>query len=448
MSSFTHLMSRGVAFVREHPQLLMTILLMVIVPIAFLVSGQQFLSAARSNQERLEMDRVGIMHDFFTTYLLAADFDPVRTQSEIVRIVDLNKDITQFAVAVEDGNDVRIIASRNPEEINTVVEDPQAYRLGNTNPNEAIIIPYAESGVRYWQSFKLIRSEGAEDHYIFIETSLERIDTLFASRIMKAYYWLFVLLAIILFLLVRHVRLIDYAYLYKETRKANEMKDLFTNMIAHELRAPLTAMRGYASLIRENKDAEVAVQKQAGEIESAALRLLTIVNDLLDVARIQSGKLTTEKNDIHISGLVRSVVESLYPTAEEKRIKLTIEDDRGDLRAQGDEKRLYQALTNVINNAIKYTKEGSITVSMQSLSDRLEIRVKDTGMGISSENQKRLFAPFFRAEGGDMESITGTGLGMWITKQLVELMGGSIGIESIKGVGTHVVITLPQSLNK
>ncbi len=85
---------------------------------------------------------------------------------------------------------------------------------------------------------------------------------------------------------------------------------------------------------------------------------------------------------------------------------------------------------------------------MQSLSDRLEIRVKDTGMGISSENQKRLFAPFFRAEGGDMDSITGTGLGMWITKQLVELMGGSIGIESIKGVGTHVVITLPQSLNK
>ncbi len=446
MNPFTELIARGVSFIRKHPQLLMTIVLMIVIPIAFLVSGQQFLNAARSNQERLEMDRVGIMHDLFSPYLRAVDFDPARIQSEIERIARQNTDVTEFAVAVEDGQDVRIIASLDTEEIDTVAVNPQVYRIANTNPNQAIIIPYAKHGVRYWQSFKLVRDGEESDYYIFIETSLEKIDTLFASRIMKAYYWLVVILGIILFLLIRHVRLIDYAYLYQETRRANEMKDLFTNMIAHELRAPLTAMRGYASLIRESNNSDDGIKKHAGEIESASQRLLIIVNDLLDVARIQSGKLTTESKEVHVSGLVRSVVESLYPTAEEKHIQLTIEDVEGNMKVLGDEKRLYQALTNVVNNAIKYTKEGSIAVSLQTMSDRLEIRVKDTGMGISSENQKRLFAPFFRAEGGDMESITGTGLGMWITKQLVELMGGSIGIESIKGVGTHVVITLPRSL--
>jgi signal transduction histidine kinase len=167
------------------------------------------------------------------------------------------------------------------------------------------------------------------------------------------------------------------------------------------------------------------------------------VSDLLDVARIQSGKLKIEQGTIHLSGTIRSVIESLHPTAKEKQITLVIDDVYGNLAIPGDEKRFYQALTNLVNNAIKYTKEGTITISLMKHADRIELRVKDTGMGISSENQKNLFAPFFRVEGQETSMITGTGLGMWITKQLIDLMGGSIGVESIKGVGTHVVVTFP-----
>jgi signal transduction histidine kinase len=262
---------------------------------------------------------------------------------------------------------------------------------------------------------------------------------------MTAYYWLIGLLIIILILLIRHVRLIDYGYLYRETKRANEMKDLFTNMIAHELRAPLTAMRGYASMIRERSGVDDTTKQNATEIESAAGRLVVLVSDLLDVARIQAGKLSIEKKDVHLSGLVRSVIDAMQPSASEKHIKLSIQDAGGDIIVQSDEKRLHQALTNLVSNAIKYTKEGTITIALERLNDRIEIRVKDTGMGISSEHQKNLFSPYFRVTTADTSTITGTGLGMWITKQLIELMGGSIGVESIKNVGTHVVVTLPTS---
>ncbi len=439
------LLEGGAGYIKAHPQLLATILLIIVIPVAFLVSGQQFLSAARENQERLEKDRVGIIHDLFASYLGAVNFDATRVQNELDLLALQNPDITKLQVLREVGSDIQIIASLEQTEINTIVTEPDTYRVGNFSPNETIIIPYANGGIRYWQSFKLIRNENSSDYYIFIETSLEHIDTLLASRIIHAYMWLIGLLVIIFFLLLRHVKLIDYMYLYAETKKANETKDLFTNMIAHELRAPLTAMRGYASMIRERDGVDEITKKNALEIESASGRLVTIISDLLDVARIQSGKLQIEKGDIHVSGVLRSIVEALHPSADEKQIKLIIDDSKGNVEISGDEKRFYQALTNVVSNAIKYTKEGTITLSLTDFGDRIELRVKDTGMGISSADREKLFAPYARVGGAETASITGTGLGMWITKQLIEIMGGSIGIESIKGVGTHVVITLPKT---
>lgn len=442
-SLYTHL-KNGMLYIRQHPELFMTVVLVIVIPISFLVSGQQFLDAARSNQERLELDRIGIMHDLFVTFAEEVHFDGGRIEEEMRVLASQNPDITKMRIIRDEGSELRVIASLESNEIQTLVSEPDAYRYGYGNPNETFITAHAREGIRYWQSLKRIESDNDTTYYLFIETSLEHIDSLLSKHIRRAYYWLFGLLLVITYLLIRHVRLIDYSYLYRETKKANEIKDLFTNMIAHELRAPLTAMRGYASMIRERVGVDEVTQKNAVEIESAAGRLLTIVNDLLDVARIQSGKLHVERTEVHLSGIVHSVVEALHPSADEKRIRLNIDDVNGTIKFMSDEKRLFQVLTNILSNAIKYTKEGVVTVALIETQDRVEIRVKDTGMGISADDQKKMFAPFFRANEKNTTTITGTGLGLWVTKQLVELMGGSIGVESIKDVGTHVVLTFPK----
>lgn len=435
----------GVAYIQKHPQLLMTVLLMVVIPIAFILNGQQFLNAAQENQVKLEKERLGLFHDMFSSFMYSTSFNADEIQREMERLSDLNKDFIRFRIAVEENDAIRIIAALDSELRNTLVSaaDANTYRIANTQLTESLLIPVARDGVRYWQGFRLVRDEYGTDYYIFTETSLKHIDQLFAARIMTAYYWLVGLLAIITYLLVRHVRLIDYAYLYRETKKANEMKDLFTSMIAHELRAPLTAIRGYASMIRENDSVDLVTRSNATKIEESSTRLVNIISDLLDVARIQSGKLSITKERVELTNLAASVMDALRPIAEAKNISLTFDRPTREIVVVADEKRLYQALMNVLNNSIKYTERGSISMSMIKRSDRVELRVKDTGMGISSEDQKELFAPFFRSASEETSRITGTGLGMWITKQIIELMRGSIGVESIKGVGTHVVITLP-----
>ncbi len=443
IDSISILFLNGYTYVRKHPQIVMTLMLVVVIPIAFLVSGQQFLNAAKENQERLEKDRIGIFHDVFASLIVTSAFNPEVIQKEVFEIASRNQDITRLGVAREVGGSVIIIASIHEDEIGVEASNPDMFRIGNTHPGESIIMPYAQNSIRYWQSYRLVTSTHGDDYYIFMETSLAHIDGLFASRIMTAYYWLFGILAIVLILIVRHVRLIDYAYLYSETKKANEMKDLFTNMIAHELRAPLTAMRGYASMIRE-KDADEAMRGYAQRIEDSAERLVLIVSDLLDVARIHSGKLAVKNEPTDIAKIITSVLETLESSAREKSITLTQENIVPNTTISVDPKRFHQALTNLVSNSIKYTKAGSITVSLEERNDRIELRVKDTGMGISAENQKNLFAPFFRVENTEMEGTVGTGLGMWITKQLIELMKGSIAVESIRGVGTHIVVTLPK----
>ncbi len=443
---FIALVRGGGRYVGNHPQLVLSFALIIIVPVAFVISGQQFLSASRVHQERLEKDRIGMLHDVFISYAEAVSYDPARLQHEIERIRTLNPDLVKFRVVKEIAGEIVVVAAHDPETVGQSVTEPESYLIANTSPQNSMIFPYAERGVRYWQSFRLMESQQFGTHYLFTETSLQYVDALFAKRIMNAYYWLIGLILIVLFFLIRQVRLVDYAYLYQETKKANEMKDLFTNMIAHELRAPLTAIRGYANMIGEQPDVPPTIHEKARRIEDASARLIAIVSDLLDVARIQSGKLSVTKERVKIGPVIESVIAVQAIEAERKHITIVSEGIHTDAMLLADEKRLYQALTNLVSNAIKYTDSGTITLALTDLRTRFEIRVKDTGMGISAENQHKLFSPFFRVESEAVSQITGTGLGMWITKELIELMGGSIGVESIKGVGTHIVIVLPKGV--
>jgi signal transduction histidine kinase len=386
-----------------------------------------------------------MLHDVFAVVMHTTNFDKVLIQNELTRISQLNADVTQFMVVREDGPYMNVVASLDVTKIGSMVDNAEEFRKSNVDPTKSVLSPYADNGIRYWRGFRLVKSNTGESYYIFTEVSLVQNDALFASRIIGAYYWLFGLLAIVMFLVLRHVRLIDYAYLYSETKKMNQTKDMFTNMIAHELRAPLTAMRGYASMIFEHADATPEIRGYAQNIESAAERLVLVVNDLLDVARIHAGRLSITPSETNIQDVISVVLESMQSSAKEKNIVLTQDTKVFPIIIFIDGKRFHQALTNLVSNAIKYTQAGSITLSIEDRDDRVEIRVKDTGMGISAENQKNLFAPFFRVQIPEVDNTVGTGLGMWITKQLIELMGGSIAVESIKGVGTHVVVTLPKT---
>ena len=219
-------------------------------------------------------------------------------------------------------------------------------------------------------------------------------------------------------------------------------RDLFSQMVAHEFRAPLTAIKGYASFLEESNDLDTENRRFASNIRISAERLVLLVSDFLEVARLQSGKLKIKSEPVDIHTVLTAVIENLQITAKNKGLRLIYRAPEQPLIVTTDSGRLTQVITNVISNSIKYTESGAIEIECKKELRKLSIRIKDSGIGISAEDQKKLFAPFQRVGGVDSTATTGTGLGMWITKQLVTLLGGEIGVESIKGVGTHVVITL------
>ena len=431
-------------YIVRHPQFIFSLLLIIIIPVAFLVTGQQFLQVASENQERLEKDKIGIMHDVFVQLVLQNTNNPERLQREIETIVSQNPDLRKFRVVEATPEGLKILAAFNEEIVGSYEQETDLYNFSSVETDDSLIFEYFNGEVRYWQAFRSLKAPDGSMFFVFTETSFELTDQLFSNRIQEAYYWLIGILLIVMFLAYRHLRLIDYSFLYREAQDSISTRDLFTNMVTHELRAPLTAIRGYASMIHENNEVEFTVREQALKIEQSSDRLLLIVNDLIEVARLQSGRLKVEKTETDICKVIREAVGALEGTARDKAINLTTDLQSSECTIVTDGKRLAQILTNLVNNAIKYTEAGAISVVLKVHTKDVEIRVQDTGMGISAEDQKKLFAPFFRVESKDVSKITGSGLGMWITKQLVTLLEGEIEVESIKNVGTHVVLKLPK----
>ncbi len=444
ISTALYAFERSVKYLRHHPQVIFILLLIIVMPVLFLYSGQQFLDAGRSNQERLQKDRIGLLHDSFVAVLSATNVDTAILQSQITELVKNNPDFIQFQVVIHKPGEVRVIAAANQEMVGTIETNVEPYRFSTINLDESFIVEVQRSKEHYWQAFRSVRHTDDNLYTIFTEQSLTQIDAVFSAREREAYYSLVVIYLFIFGLAFWHIKLTDYRYLYQKVAKANEMKDLFTNMIAHELRAPITAIRGYASLLEEDTTLAGTQREQAGKISKSSIRLLTVINDFLDIARMQSGKLSVEKKPTNISEVVQAVCSELSIQAKEKNIALIHSDTDIAHIINTDGKRLHQVLINIVNNSIKYTESGTIEVALFENDTKLEIRVKDTGMGINADEQKNLFVPFHRVEGEETKTITGTGLGMWITKQLVDLLGASIGVESIKSVGTHVVITFPK----
>ncbi len=431
---------RSFTFIKAHPQIQFALLLIIVLPLAFLYTSNAFLEAGRSNQDKLQRDRIGLLHDSFVVLLEATNFDTAIAQTQLEKIADLNPDITKFRIVEQQQNTFLVRAGLDTTLVGEEEANKALYQTAAVRFDESLIFPFMEDGVRVWQSVRAISTEGGT-YFILTENNFSQIDQYFAEQERTAYVTLGLVYALVLVIAYWHISSVNYRQLYQEAQQAIATKDLFTNLIAHELRAPLTAMKGYASMLQES-DLSETNRTYAKRIEEAGNRLLTIVNDLLDVARIQSGKLKVDIEETNLEGVSLAVLEELQSSAKAKDLELISEVPSG-LMVAADPKRLHQVLINIISNAIKYTKTGSITIVAETKIRSIEIRIKDTGMGIGAADREKLFAPFFRVDSTDVSAITGTGLGMWITRQFLELMGGTIAIESIKNVGTHVVITLP-----
>ncbi len=237
-----------------------------------------------------------------------------------------------------------------------------------------------------------------------------------------------------------------------QAEQANKAKSEFLANMSHEIRTPMNAIVGLSDIIMEESKGR-KVYGYACDIKSASKSLLALINDILDLSKVEAGKMELVDSDYHIKTVVDEVINMMEGAASKKGILLKCEYDMSiPCRYRGDDGRIRQILINLLNNGLKFTKAGHVKLSVSGVpgeepgTERLHMEVEDTGCGIQKEDLEKIFENFSQVDAKQNRSVEGTGLGLSISRRLVELMGGSIRVESVYGEGTTFILEIIQKI--
>lgn len=234
---------------------------------------------------------------------------------------------------------------------------------------------------------------------------------------------------------------------FRDVTKEKEVEQLKQELISiatHELRTPITGMKGYIDMVLEGDTGELnsETKEVINEMSVINQRLADLVDDLLNVGRIEQGRIEIRPEKIELNQLVKETIKELNVQAEKKKLELKFEPIE-NLEIKTDPERVKQVLVNLIGNSIKYTKQGFVKIELAKDGQKVLVSVSDSGIGMSKEQMAKLFEKFYRIKTPETRQITGTGLGLWITKKLVEMMGGEIKVSSEVGKGSVFTFSLP-----
>ncbi len=236
----------------------------------------------------------------------------------------------------------------------------------------------------------------------------------------------------------------------RELEKASRLKSEFLASMTHELRTPINAMLGYTALLREGIYGELD-DKQEGalaKVYGASQHLLALINDILDLSKIEAGRMPVRVESLRLDHLVSELSQTIEPMVRERSLAYHTELDEALPPLRTDRTKMKQILLNLLSNAVKFTSEGGVTVRAFPLpgGERVRIEVEDTGIGIPPEERESIFDDFRQVDQSSTRRYGGTGLGLSITRKLVGLLDGAIRVESEPGVGSTFTVDLPVAL--
>jgi PAS domain S-box-containing protein len=228
----------------------------------------------------------------------------------------------------------------------------------------------------------------------------------------------------------------------RQLAELNQAKSDFVSIVSHEFRTPLTVIQGFSEMLRDEEIDPEEIKEYAGDINTEAVRLNRMINELLDLERMESGRMTLHRQATDLNAVIREVVERMSANAPGHTLDLALDPDLPIF--EGDQDKLVQVLTNLLHNAVKYSPDGGTVVIASRIEGPLaHVEVRDQGLGIPAEALDTIFERYSRIESPTNRHIQGTGLGLPIVRQIVEMHGGRVWAESTLGAGSVFHFTIP-----
>lgn len=447
-------------FIKKNYQIIYSLALIIFIPVAIIANTVLFTDFFKKNIDQAMYNKAISIGDVINADLLEFFSDQSKIQQKLELISKFNSEIKAIDVLIKEGDIFSVSASLDKSIVGKKIDilqnmmswqqnQPVAFLTTSQAPNSINQDVNFKSTERFWTIIMPLKNlDGGKEALLSMKVSLAVMDGLTKQAIIKSYIILIITIIIIILLLANNTRLFEYATLYRKLKEVDQMKDEFISVASHELRTPVTGIKGYISMILDGDMGEVneKVRDSLSMVAGSTERLAVLVEDLLNVSRIEQGRLEVNSKEMDISPTIENIIKELKIQADVKNLSLTYKPHASPLpTVKIDEDRLKQVLINIIGNSIKYTAKGSVDVvtKLNSKGDRLQIKVKDTGIGMSSKERERLFEKFYRIQNDKTSKIIGTGLGLWITKQLIELMKGEITVDSMEDVGTEMIISFP-----
>lgn len=451
-------------FLKENYQVIYSIILIIFIPSAIIANTVIFAKDFKKVIDR-EMHAKAIdLINVINADMIEIVHQPEELQKRVNLIHKFNNNISSLDILGRKNEKFDVVASLDEKMLGKTSEDIENAIAWNENQPVAYLTnssvksnvdketSFIKENGRFWVVIMPMKDKkGEKIGLISLKLSLAEMDAMTQSTLVKSYVILLITVLIIILLLANNTRLFEYATLYKKIKEVDQMKDEFISMASHELRTPVTGIRGYVSMALDGTFGELndKLRNSLKIVNSSAERLAILVEDLLNVSRIEQGRMKVQLQPIEAGGIIRSVVEELKIQADAKSLSLEYSPhDQALPLVNIDTDRFKQVMINLIGNAIKYTPKGEVEILTDIKNEKeLEIKIKDTGIGMSAKARERLFEKFYRVENDKTKEITGTGLGLWITKQLVEMMKGQILVDSIEDVGTQITLIFPLQKN-
>ncbi|MDD5251566.1 MAG: HAMP domain-containing sensor histidine kinase [Patescibacteria group bacterium] len=449
-------------FLKKNWQIIYAIILIVLIPITVVLNTFFVVNRFRKTVD-VELQRTALIIGKMVNVTSVDLFgDQAALQKRLDDVASVLPEVKMLDVLAKEGEDFKVVASLyregigqpahgnhnilawyNQQAIAYLTKSGRSAAVDDTLTAEEVRL-----GDRYWGVvMPLTDRDGKETYLLSAKISLSVIDNLVSDNLFWSYLWLGITIFIVVLVLSSNTRLFEYAVLFRKLKEVDQMKDDFISMASHELRAPITAIRGYLSLFLEDAYGKLD-DKPKGVLKTTfaiATHLAGLVEDLLDVSRIEQGRMSLSLEKVSPEELIAEIVEQLHFEAERKGLTFEFRKPEKPLPLiEVDKSRLRQVLINLCSNAIKYTPQGSVTVTAELKENAMvEIKITDTGLGMSAEAREKLFQKFYRVKTDLTRDIPGTGLGLWITKQIVEIMKGKIFVDSIEKVGTQASVVFP-----